>query len=287
MSRTRRLTLTVIACAALTLMTGFYYKSCGEYPPGPSETQDGPDGATAASSGPCGNKRKDNLQNIWHYAVLRTPIGDFNIFKVTVYTDWGYRPNRTPCSNPGVIRWRNSDPVFTPEAPVGTVWNAGWFWYTSQCYDSGRQCLTRLQARAGWSINISGQAINGYEDGCIGTRIGPGGDHNRHVYSEQTCSEALGRAARASRDTGVAAEKFVGATDPAAVQRAYQRWDQADATIEDYVGRKTADRIHRACSAGLDSKQCRGTLWRAYKSLSPAMQHRAAKAMTATVKEHR
>lgn len=256
LSRPHSFALTAIAAAALMVLMGFYYQGCGEYPPGPAEAVDA-DGAT--DSGPCGNKRKDNLANIWHYAVLRTPIGDFNIFKVTVYTDWGYRPDRFPCSQPGVIRWRHSDPQFTPEAPVGTVWNAGWFWYTSQCYDNGRQCLTRLQARAGWSINIQGQAVNGFEDGCIATRIGPGGDHHRVVFSEKTCGEALGRAARASRDTAVPAGSVVAADDPAALQRAYRRWDQADATIEDYVGQRTSARIHRACSARLDSDQCRNT----------------------------
>lgn len=266
--RRQRLILAVIACVALTLMTGFYYKSCGEYPDGPAEALDG-DGAVA--SGPCGRKRKDNLKNIFHYYVLETPIGNYEIFNMKVYTDWGYIPDRFPCSQPGLIRWRNSDPVFTPVASVGTVWLVGKNWYTSQCYDSGRQCLTRLDSQAGWSVNIKGIDINGYQSSCIGTRIGPGGNHNRAAYDKR-CDQ-VARAARAR--------------DPLAAQRAYRNWDRTNATIEDYVGRRTSDRIHRYCSGGLGSSQCRKTLWRAYKSLSPTMQRRAAKAMTATVKEHR
>jgi hypothetical protein len=268
------LSIALIACAALTYLTGAYY-GCGEYPPGPAEQDDVANGGAVAAGGPCGNKKKTGLPNIFHGWDHEATFST-SLFKYTVFTDWGYRPDRTPCSSPGVIRWRHSTVQFLPDNTFGDVKVIGERWFASSCWDGGRQCMTRRDVNVQWNLAFKGIGYHGYTAGCITTRIGPGGNHWRHVYGYESCASVLGRAlARSDREPSPRVEKAL-----AAARNAYGDWDRAQVTIEDFVDRPTAQRIERRCTTkGLGSASCRRTLWNAYTALSPEAQQRAAETM--------
>jgi hypothetical protein len=270
--------LIAIAAAALVYLTGAYY-SCGEYPPGPAEQDDVANGGAAAAGGPCGNKEKTGLPNIYHAfeKIGKDPVATYtSLGRYYVYTDWGYRPDRVPCASAGVIRWRHSTVDWVPDNGRGKAFPIQQHWFDSGCFDGGRQCITKLDVVIEWDIEV-GNTIHEYNPGCITTRIGPGGNHWRHVYAAQTCAQVYGRAlARSGRSPSRKDVKMI-----TAAKHAYRNWDRAQATIDDFVDRETADRIHRRCAAnGFGSARCRQTVLNAYSALSPKVQRRAARAMS-------
>ena len=259
----RRLLLLAFACSAFVLMARLVSgRLCRRKTLDPPAVCD-PDAGQACSAAvnSC-KKRKNGLQNIYHNWIFNTKIGDLEAWNYRVWTDWGYRTNALGCYPYHVIRWRRSTPLFTPRAAVGTATDGGRAWHTSYCYDAGRQCLTRLQATGLYSATIEGEYINAIRTVCIATRIGPGGDHNRVVHTKGCDEVTAASSAKSAR----------------AVATLEQRVDRENATIEDFVSREVARRIHRMCGRGLDTP-CRKALRGAWRSLSADERRRAASLM--------
>ena len=254
--------------------------SQGEYPAGPEAVCDPPPGeACASAQNHCWNAKR-NLPNIDR--ILFSDVPGFStilIAKHIVRTDWGYV--RLGCGQPnGYIRWRNSTYHFEPHAPVGTAWDGGSYWYSSFCYDNQARCLTRLNARTGYTLPAG--AINFHDDDCIATRIGYAGDHHRVVH-EVPCSSVAAPGSLSS----LAAPQAEALAPNSGLGEAQDQWEQ-DSTIEDFVGPELDQKIHAACEDAEISidPECQKALMDAWQTLSESEQRKARELMQDTATRH-
>jgi hypothetical protein len=281
----RRALLALIPVSALFVLTGWYQDGCqGSDPDVPASCDPGA-GEACASVAAC-KQRKDGLKNTYEIWLMDAP-GGFNavlVAKRRVITSWGYRTNALGCYPYHLIRWRHSQPVFEHHTPIGQTWDAGQWWHTSTCYDGGTQCLTRLSVRTGFSAEILGQQINFYNNGCIATRIGPGGGHHRVIHKHQLCEWIAAGSAQLA----------------ASSKSAERRADRANWFLDEFLAPRDAKRLRESCGnpvAYTDpgpaaelaveiTAYCRRALKRAWQTLSPAEQERAARLMADTRRKH-